>query len=84
MSISAIQVHIRYFAILRDERGRSEESLATAAATAWDLYEELRSQHKLSLAPEHLRVAINDRFEHWDTPLHAGDRIVFIPPVAGG
>jgi molybdopterin converting factor small subunit len=31
-----------------------------------------------------LKVAVNDEFRDWDTPLAAGDRVVFIPPVAGG
>jgi molybdopterin converting factor small subunit len=31
-----------------------------------------------------LRVAVNDEFADWSRPLVAGDRVVFIPPVAGG
>jgi molybdopterin converting factor small subunit len=31
-----------------------------------------------------LRVAVNDEFADWSQPLAAGDRVVFIPPVAGG
>jgi len=31
-----------------------------------------------------LRVAVNDEFADWSRPLGAGDRVVFIPPVAGG
>ena len=31
-----------------------------------------------------LRVAINERYADMMTPLAAGDRVVFIPPVAGG
>jgi molybdopterin converting factor small subunit len=31
-----------------------------------------------------LRVAINDEFADWSRRLGTGDRIVFIPPVAGG
>ncbi|MDP7399502.1 MAG: MoaD/ThiS family protein, partial [Lentisphaeria bacterium] len=31
-----------------------------------------------------LKVAINDAFCDWGTPLQTGDAIVFIPPVAGG
>ncbi len=34
--------------------------------------------------PAHLRVAIDDVFAHWDDPLFDGDRVAFIPPVAGG
>ena len=36
-------------------------------------------------APALLRVAINDEFCDWSQPLaEPGDRVVFIPPVAGG
>jgi molybdopterin converting factor small subunit len=31
-----------------------------------------------------LRVAVNEEFVDWSRPLESGDRIVFIPPVAGG
>jgi molybdopterin converting factor small subunit len=31
-----------------------------------------------------LRVAINNEFRDWSTPLAEGDAVVFIPPVAGG
>jgi molybdopterin converting factor small subunit len=31
-----------------------------------------------------LRVAVNDEFCEWSAPLQPGDRVVFIPPVAGG
>jgi molybdopterin converting factor small subunit len=31
-----------------------------------------------------MKVAINDEFSAWDTALNDGDRLVFIPPVAGG
>jgi molybdopterin converting factor small subunit len=29
-------------------------------------------------------VAVNEEFREWSTPLVANDRVVFIPPVAGG
>jgi len=31
-----------------------------------------------------LRVAVNEEFSDWQRPLEDGDRVVFIPPVAGG
>jgi molybdopterin synthase sulfur carrier subunit len=31
-----------------------------------------------------LRVAVNDEFGDWSQELADGDRVVFIPPVAGG
>lgn len=77
-------VHIRYFAALRDQAGRSEETRTTAARTPRDLYEEVRRAHGLGLKPEQLRVAVNDDFAEWDRALQPGDAVVFLPPVAGG
>lgn len=78
------KVVVQYFAILREQRGVAEESLATAAATPAALYEELRARHGFSLPGERVRAAVNDAFVAGDTPLRDGDRVVFIPPVAGG
>ena len=76
--------NIQYFAILREQRGCSTEVLESAAVTAADLYAELQAAHGFELGPESLKVAINDAFCDWSTPLRTGDAIVFIPPVAGG
>lgn len=77
-------IQIQYFAILREQRGESAESLVTTAVTARDLYIQLQSKHHLSLALHLVRVSINNEFKDWDTVLTSGDHIVFIPPVAGG
>lgn len=75
---------ITYYAILREQRGLSEEQFESAAATPADLYDALRELHGFSLASHQLKVVINDAFQPWDTPLSPGDQVVFIPPVAGG
>ena len=77
-------VHVQYFAALREQAGRSEESLETAALTPRELYAELRQRHGLALPESLLRVAINEEFCEWERPLVEGDHVVFIPPVAGG
>jgi len=77
-------VRVRYFAILREERGLGSERVATEAATAGELYEELRGRHPLSLPAARLRVAINGDFTAWRAPLRDGDELVFLPPIAGG
>ena len=78
------KIRVQYFALLREQAGRSDESLTTAAHTPRDLYEELRKRYPFSLAPEQLRVAVNTEFGDWSQPLADGDAVVFIPPVAGG
>lgn len=78
------QVRIEYFALLKEERGASCDQLKTVADTARELYAELKARHGFSLSFEHLSVAINDEFAQWTSPIHEGDKVVFIPPVAGG
>ena len=79
-----ITLQIQYFAILREQRGLREEKLNTSAATADALYEELRARHGFTLPGNRIRAAVNDAFVEAQTPLRDGDRVVFIPPVAGG
>jgi molybdopterin converting factor subunit 1 len=78
------QLTVQYFALLREQAGRREEALASAAGTPQELYQELRQRHPFTLGSEVLRVAINSEFAEWSTPLRSGDTVVFIPPVAGG
>lgn len=77
-------VKVQYYALLREQAGRSEEALVTGARTPRELYEELQVRYPFSLAPEMLRVAVNAEFGEWSQPLADGDSVVFIPPVAGG
>ena len=77
-------IRVSYFAVLREERGVSEESVRTGAATAADLLAELTATKPFSLPQARLRVAINDAFASWSAPIGEGDRIALIPPVAGG
>jgi len=77
-------IHIRYFAVLREQAGLGDETIATTAASPAALYAELAARHGLHLDPALLRVSINERFADMHTPLHHNDRVVFIPPVSGG
>ena len=79
-----LNVKVQYYALLREQAGRSEESLTTKARTPRELYQELKARYPFSLAPEMLRVAVNAEFSDWSQPLSDGDSVVFIPPVAGG
>jgi molybdopterin-guanine dinucleotide biosynthesis protein A len=80
----ARHINVQYYALLREQAGRSSESLVTRAVTPRDLYLELKSRYPFSLAPEMLRVAVNSEFGDWAQPLREGDSVVFIAPVAGG
>jgi molybdopterin converting factor subunit 1 len=78
------RVTVQYFAILREQRGLREETISTAAPDAAALYEELLIRHGFSLPADRIRAAVNDAFVPANHPLAEGDRVVFIPPVAGG
>ena len=75
---------IRFFAVLREQAGCSALEIITAARTSAELYGELQASHQLTFRADLLRVAVNERYVAMDTPLQAGDQVVFIPPVAGG
>jgi molybdopterin synthase sulfur carrier subunit len=77
-------LRVLYFAMLREQRGLSAETLATAAATAAELYAELRARHHFTLPAESLRAALNEEFAPWTAELRDGDVVAFIPPVSGG
>jgi molybdopterin-guanine dinucleotide biosynthesis protein A len=78
------RIRVQFYALLREQAGRSEQTLETHARSPRELYEELRKRYPLTLAPEMLRVAVNAEFGDWSQPLADGDAVVFIPPVAGG
>jgi molybdopterin converting factor subunit 1 len=77
-------LHIRYYAVLREQAGCNEETVDTQATTPAELYAQLASRHPFKLAPAQLKVALNSEFSDWNTALRHGDTVVFIPPVAGG
>jgi molybdopterin converting factor subunit 1 len=79
-----LTLQVQYFAILREQRGVSHEQLTTAATTPAALYDELRGRHHFTLPGDRIRAAVNDAFVDSAAPLSNGDRVVFIPPVAGG
>jgi len=77
-------IRVQYYALLREQAGRSDETLTTSARDARELYAELSQRYPFTLPVDMLRVAINAEFRDWSQPLKAGDAVVFIPPVAGG
>jgi molybdopterin converting factor small subunit len=78
------QVHVQYFALLREQSGLTSEVCETGARTPRELFSELSRRHSFSLPVERLAVAVNNEFSRWDSDLAEGDMVVFIPPVAGG
>lgn len=77
-------IRIQYFAILREQRGCTEESLQTTLNTPAEIYQHLQTLYKFTLPVELLKASVNNRFVAMSTELADGDTVVFIPPVAGG
>lgn len=77
---------VQYFALLQDEAGMTQETITPdqGQPTPLSVYEQLASRHGFSLKPSALGYAVNDAFVTADHPLKDGDRLAFIPPVAGG
>jgi len=79
-----IDVTAKYFAAFRDKAGQASEARRTSATTAGGLYQEVAQAHGFSDTLATCKVAINDEFATWDTPLANGDVVLFFPPVGGG
>ena len=78
------KIYIEYYAILREERGLDKETIETQVSTAKDVYYQLKKEYGFSFDIKSLQLAINDEFSQWNKTIKSGDRLIFIPPVAGG
>lgn len=83
-TVTTLRVTVRFFALLREQAGCRELVCDTAAATPRQLFRELAVRLPLKFPEELLGVAINEVYVGMDALLCAHDRVVFIPPVAGG
>jgi molybdopterin converting factor subunit 1 len=82
----SIRVKVLFFGRLKDILGRTQESIdlapdsdiGTLFAHYASHYPELK-QYRPSLV-----ASCNREFAPWNTALHAGDEVAFLPPVSGG
>jgi molybdopterin converting factor subunit 1 len=84
MSETSTRIHVRFFAVLREQAGCSTLEVDTAAPTPAALYAELQATRAITFPANLVRVSVNERYAEMTAPLATGDRVVFIPPVAGG
>lgn len=75
---------ILLFGLLRPREGDAEFAIESEAQSPRELYAELNSQGLLSYPFEQVRCAIADEFADPDAPLSDGDKVAFLPPMAGG
>jgi len=81
-----VRVKVLFFGRLKDVVGHSEESLEVLQASTIEQLFALHTERMPELAKyrSSLVASRNQEFASWDTPLHAGDEIAFLPPVSGG
>lgn len=79
-----MKIHVRYFALLREEAGTALETFETTASTVEELWMEVCKCHPFSIEQSLVRPARNDEFCSWNDGLEAGDTIALLPPVSGG
>jgi MoaE-MoaD fusion protein len=81
-----IDVHVRYFARLRELAGTDSETIdqLPTSTTLNELYLYLQRLHPALPDPESVRGAVNQEFMEWSTEVSDGDEVAFIPPVSGG
>ena len=81
-----MKIRLLYFAVLRDIAGRSDDVVELPEGTrAADVWQRLRDEH--AALRDYIQppmIAVNESYVNADEPLHDGDELAFIPPVAGG
>ena len=83
-----MQVHIKYFASIREAMGRGSEAWDTSATTLGELrlalaLRDARDDHPLS-AGRAVRIALDQLMCEEDALLTPGCEVAFFPPVTGG
>jgi molybdopterin converting factor subunit 1 len=81
-----IRVKALFFGRLRELVGHAEDSAEFAdAGTIEQLFALYTSRHpELAKYRSSVVASRNQEFASWDTPLHSGDEVAFLPPVSGG
>lgn len=82
----AVRVEVLLFARLRELAGERSMALTVPAGAAIrGVWEAAVERHpRLAGAGAGVRVAVNEEYADWGDEVRPGDRVAFIPPVAGG
>ncbi len=88
MMDAKLNLHVRYFASLREALGRERETVQAPCASVGALRRWLRDQSAAAhaaLAPDRaVRCAVNQQLCDENFALQEGDEVAFFPPVTGG
>jgi len=83
--VPTIRVSVRFFALLREQAGVSEQSYEIPrGSTAADLLAHVATDWNGSAASRMASVAVNREYVPRDHVLRDGDEVALIPPVSGG
>ncbi len=75
-------IHVKYFASLRETIGRSDDEVSfTNISTVEDVWQQATQNLQ---RPDHLLVAVNQEYAHFDKKVSDEDEVAFFPPVTGG
>ena len=78
-----MNVTVKYFANMRDQMGRAEETVTLEgdSATVEQLWGKVAAQRAL---PGNILIAVNMEYTDGSRVLKNGDEVAFFPPVTGG
>lgn len=83
-----MQIHVKYFASVREAMGQGGETLHTATTTVGTLRDELVARGgpggEMLARDKAVRVALNQTMCDESTLLTDGAELAFFPPVTGG
>jgi molybdopterin converting factor subunit 1 len=82
----SIRAKVLFFGRLKDLTGHTEDSVDLPDAATIEQLFALYAEKNPELAKFRPSVIAshNQEFAAWDTPLHSGDEVAFLPPVSGG
>ncbi|HSY31001.1 MAG TPA: molybdopterin converting factor subunit 1 [Verrucomicrobiae bacterium] len=82
----SIRVKVLFFGRLKEILGRSHESMDLAVESNIEsLFAQYAARYpELQQYRSSLVASCNQEFAPWNTTLHAGDEVAFLPPVSGG
>ena len=82
----SIRIKVLFFGRLKEILGRTHESVDLAVESDIEsLFAQYASHYpELKQYRSSLVASRNQEFAPWNTALHTGDEVAFLPPVSGG
>lgn len=77
-----MSIKVRYFASLKENIGRSEDSVQFEnISTVSDVWNKANQNRPV---PGNVLAAVNMEYVDFNSPVQDGDEVAFFPPVTGG